>query len=203
MKATANDPVHELKAVLAEHLPWHGARIGFLAQFLLALFKVRSVNLAKRSTGFGGKAQVDSHYKCLQRFFRSFEMDPAHWARLAGASGPGRRWPVAADAGSHPLEVRRGRHPLPGVGYRLSRHRRAGVLERPGQGGQLQHGRAESADGAIPRGLRRGSDRRAAGQPRICGRSVVPLATNATNSLPPVDQTRHPRPQFLEPDDAH
>ena len=55
MKATANDPVHELKAVLAEHLPWHGARIGFLAQFLLALFKVRSVNLAKLSTGFGGK----------------------------------------------------------------------------------------------------------------------------------------------------
>ena len=81
MKATANDPVHELKAVLAEHLPWHGARIGFLAQFLLALFKVRSVNLAKLSTGFGGKAQVDSHYKRLQRFFRSFEMDPAHWAR--------------------------------------------------------------------------------------------------------------------------
>jgi hypothetical protein len=26
----------------------------------------------------------------------------------AGAAGPGRRWPVAADAGSHPLEVRRG-----------------------------------------------------------------------------------------------
>lgn len=45
MKTTVNDPVRELKAVLAEYLPWHGARIGFLAQFLLALFKVRSVNL--------------------------------------------------------------------------------------------------------------------------------------------------------------
>ena len=53
MKATANEPVHELKAVLAEHLPWHGARIGFLAQFLLALLKVRSVNLAELATGFG------------------------------------------------------------------------------------------------------------------------------------------------------
>jgi hypothetical protein len=31
------NPTHELKAVLAEHLPWHGARIAFLAQFLLAL----------------------------------------------------------------------------------------------------------------------------------------------------------------------
>lgn len=48
MKATANDPIHKLKAVLAEHLPWHGARIGFLAQFLLALLKVRSVNLGDR-----------------------------------------------------------------------------------------------------------------------------------------------------------
>lgn len=36
MKATVNDPVWELKAVLAEHLPWHGARIDFLARFLLA-----------------------------------------------------------------------------------------------------------------------------------------------------------------------
>lgn len=28
MKATVDDPVGELKAVLAEHLPWQGARIG-------------------------------------------------------------------------------------------------------------------------------------------------------------------------------
>ena len=57
MKATANDPIHKLKAVLAEHLPWHGARIGFLARFLLALRKVRSVDLAELATGFGGQAQ--------------------------------------------------------------------------------------------------------------------------------------------------
>ncbi|MBL8254242.1 MAG: IS4 family transposase [Candidatus Competibacter sp.] len=81
MKATANDPVHELKAVLAEHLPWHGARIGFLAQSLLALFKVRSVSLAELAAGFGGQAQVDSHHKRLQRFSRSFEINPDHWAR--------------------------------------------------------------------------------------------------------------------------
>lgn len=53
-----------------------------LAQFLLALFKVRSVNLAELATGFGGQAQVDSHYKRLQRFFRSFEIDLDHLARL-------------------------------------------------------------------------------------------------------------------------
>ena len=96
MKATANDPVRELKAVLAEYLPWHGARIGFLAQFLLALLKVRSVNLAELATGFGGQAQVDSHSKRLQRFFGAFEIDPDPLARLlvrlvSVGDGPWRR----------------------------------------------------------------------------------------------------------------
>ena len=50
--------------------------------FLLALLKVRSASLAERATGFGGKAQVDSHYKRLQRFFRSFEIDQGGLARL-------------------------------------------------------------------------------------------------------------------------
>jgi hypothetical protein len=57
MKATVNDPVRELKAVLAEHLPWQGARISFLAHFLLALFKVRSVNLAELALSTGQKPQ--------------------------------------------------------------------------------------------------------------------------------------------------
>jgi hypothetical protein len=82
MTTPPKDPTHELKAVLAEHLPWHGARISFLAQFLLALLKVRSVNLAELATGFGGKAKVDSHYKRLQRFFRSFDLDYDGLARL-------------------------------------------------------------------------------------------------------------------------
>lgn len=82
MAASPNDPAQELKAALAEHLPWHGARISFLAQFLLALLKVRSVNLAELATGFGGAAKVDSHYKRLQRFFRAFEIGYDDLARL-------------------------------------------------------------------------------------------------------------------------
>lgn len=70
-----NDPVQALRAALSDYLPWHGARLSFLARFLLALFKVRSVNLAELATGFGGKAQAASSYKRLQRFFRSFEID--------------------------------------------------------------------------------------------------------------------------------
>jgi hypothetical protein len=82
MATPDNGAVLELKATLAEHLPWHGARIGFLAQFLLALLKVRSVNLAELATGFGGQAKVDSRYKRLQRFFRSFDLDHNGLARL-------------------------------------------------------------------------------------------------------------------------
>jgi len=99
MKVTIDDPVRQLKAVLAEHLPWHGARIGFLAQFLLALLKVRSVSLAELATGFGGPAKVESHYKRLQRFFRSFEIGQDALARLLArlvpvGEGP---WRLAMD----------------------------------------------------------------------------------------------------------
>jgi len=54
MAALPNAPSQELKTVLAGHLPWHGARTDFLARFLLALLKVRSVSLAELATGFGG-----------------------------------------------------------------------------------------------------------------------------------------------------
>ena len=82
MATLPNDPAQDLKAVLSEHLPWRGARLGFLAQFLPALLKVRSVSLAELATGFGGKAKVESHYKRLQRFFRAFEIDQDALARL-------------------------------------------------------------------------------------------------------------------------
>lgn len=82
MATLPNDPAQDLKAVLTEHLPGHGARLRFLAQFLLALLKVRSVNLAELASGFGGKAKVESHYKRLQRFFRGFEIDQDALAQL-------------------------------------------------------------------------------------------------------------------------
>jgi hypothetical protein len=82
MKIEIGTPVYELKSILAEHLHWHGARISFLAHFLLAILKVRSVNLAELATGFGGSAKTDSNYKRLQRFFRLFEFNQDDIARL-------------------------------------------------------------------------------------------------------------------------
>lgn len=82
MRKNTQDPAYLLKTALSEHLPWHGARLTFLAHFLLALVKVRSVNLAELATAFGGRAKTDSHYKRLQRFFRSFDLDFDGLARL-------------------------------------------------------------------------------------------------------------------------
>lgn len=72
----------ELRGVLQEHLHWHRARLSFLALFLLALIKVKTVNLSELALGFGGWALSASHYKRLQRFFRDFEFDDAEIARL-------------------------------------------------------------------------------------------------------------------------
>lgn len=59
--------ITQLRRVLQPHLAWHGARLAFVALFLIALFRVKTVNLAEVATAFSGKAQIDSHYKRLQR----------------------------------------------------------------------------------------------------------------------------------------
>jgi hypothetical protein len=72
----------ELKEVLQAQLNWHGARISFLALFLLALLKVKTVNLSELCLGFGGKALPQSSYKRWQRFFRGFELDEVQLTSL-------------------------------------------------------------------------------------------------------------------------
>ncbi len=67
---------------LQPHLDWHGARITFLALFLIALFRVKTVNLAELATAFMGKAQSESNYKRLQRFLSNFELNYFTVAKL-------------------------------------------------------------------------------------------------------------------------
>jgi len=49
-----------LSEKLQQHLHWHGARIAFMSMFLIALMRVKTVNLTKIATGFRGKAKVES-----------------------------------------------------------------------------------------------------------------------------------------------
>ena len=75
-------PQYALKQVLSEHLDWHGARVSFLAHFIIALFKVKTVNLAELATAFNGRVKPESSYKRLQRFLRGFELNFPQLARL-------------------------------------------------------------------------------------------------------------------------
>jgi hypothetical protein len=59
--------------------------LSFVAAFLIALLRVKTVNFSELATGFSGKAQTDSHYKRLQRFFRDYELDYAEIAQAVVA----------------------------------------------------------------------------------------------------------------------
>ncbi len=82
---TPMNQVTLLRDRLRPHLAWHGARLSFLAAFLIALFRVKTINFSELATGFAGNAQTDSHYKRLQRFFRHYEMDYAEIAEAVVA----------------------------------------------------------------------------------------------------------------------
>ena len=64
-----------LRQTLKPLLGWHGARLNFLALFLIALLRVKTVNLVEIATGFRSKAKIDSSHKRLQRFFSKFDLD--------------------------------------------------------------------------------------------------------------------------------
>lgn len=64
--------IHSLEQILTANLTWNRARIKFLARFLVALFQVQTVSLAKIACVFAGKGKVASNYKRLQRFMRFF-----------------------------------------------------------------------------------------------------------------------------------
>lgn len=74
--------VNLLRDTLKTYLPWHGARLNFLALFLIALIRVKTVNLAEIATGFRSKVKTDSSYKRLQRFFAKFDLDYSLIARV-------------------------------------------------------------------------------------------------------------------------
>jgi len=74
--------ITQLRQTLQPLLGWHGARVAFLSLFLVALFRVKTVNLAEVATGFAGGAKAASNYKCIQRFLRSFDLNYDQIAQL-------------------------------------------------------------------------------------------------------------------------
>ena len=71
---------NRLRLILGKHFQWHDALLTLLAQFLVAVITVGSVNLSQLSTAFVGKILVVSNYKRLQSFFREFRIDYVEFA---------------------------------------------------------------------------------------------------------------------------
>ena len=89
---------NRLRLILGKHFQWHGARLTLLAQFLVAVIRVGSVNLSQLSTAFVGKTLVASNYKRLQRFFREFRIDYVEFARsITTWIGVEKDWVVILD----------------------------------------------------------------------------------------------------------
>src|SRR5687768_4012054 len=71
-----------LTDVLKLQFGWNLARIKCLSCLIIALFKVKTVNLAELATAFSGPAQVESHYRRIQRFFKEVNLQPDRVAPL-------------------------------------------------------------------------------------------------------------------------
>jgi hypothetical protein len=71
-----------LQQTLKPLLGWHGARLNFLALFLISVLRVKTINLSSLAIGFRSQAKADSSYKRLQRFLHHFDLDYSQLAKV-------------------------------------------------------------------------------------------------------------------------
>jgi len=84
--------------VLTTTFGWHGARLTLMAQILVALIRVRTVNFAEMATAFCGEAKTDSNYRRIQRFFKDFSLTRAQVAVAVVQWLPlGEKWLLCLD----------------------------------------------------------------------------------------------------------
>ncbi|MEE1578089.1 MAG: IS4 family transposase [Deltaproteobacteria bacterium] len=88
-----------VQAVFMDVFSWNRARINFLSNFIVALLKVKTVNLVEIATAFSGRAKKDSKYRRIKRFFQSFQVDAFTIACLISQLLPIREatWVLAMD----------------------------------------------------------------------------------------------------------
>jgi hypothetical protein len=93
--------MHQINCIrrqLREYLPWHGARLAFLAMFIVALFKARTVNLAELAIVMPSRKTVEANSKRIYRFFRSFEFEQATVTKaLVKMLNPPQPWTLSID----------------------------------------------------------------------------------------------------------
>lgn len=74
--------VTKVERTMQSQLSWNKCRIEFISLFMLALIKVKTVNLTQIALGFNPHVKITSNYRRLQRFFANFEFDLDLWAKL-------------------------------------------------------------------------------------------------------------------------
>ena len=67
--------INALMAILQAHLTWHRARLFTLCALVLALLRLRTVNLAMLACTLHPRRSTDTNYRRLQRFFAGFCFD--------------------------------------------------------------------------------------------------------------------------------
>lgn len=72
----------DLVDALKQELNWNKAHVTFFALFILALFKVSTVNLVKIACAFNGKVKKESNYRRIQRFFKNYIINYKYIAQL-------------------------------------------------------------------------------------------------------------------------
>lgn len=77
-----------LQSVLQTYFDWHQARLSFCASFIVALVKVRTVNLTEVALALNPAAKPTSNYRRIQRFLAGFKVDFEVVARLMIALVP-------------------------------------------------------------------------------------------------------------------
>ena len=67
------EEISSLAAKLKAHLSLHQARANFISQFILSLIQGRSTNLRRVAEEFQSKADTESTYRRIKRFFAHYE----------------------------------------------------------------------------------------------------------------------------------
>lgn len=80
--------VTKLMTVLQPHLDWHRARLACFAALIVAVIKIRTVNLAQLAPLINPRRAPGTNYRRLQRFFALFDPGPEALTRLLLALRP-------------------------------------------------------------------------------------------------------------------
>lgn len=86
--------VTKLMALLQPHLNWHRARLACFAALVLAVIRLRSVNLAQLAHLINPKRAQATNYRRLQRFFALFDPGADTLTRLLLALRPNPEQPL-------------------------------------------------------------------------------------------------------------